>query len=74
MQDISTITELNDAELDTVSAGNGRFLAQGAFGNVAVGIQVAPTVNVALLSGAVWQSGASQSQIVNAGNIGSIRV
>ena len=67
--EITTISELSDADLDVVAAGWGHSTNQFSAGNLALGIQIAPTVNVAVLSWGVYQSGASQSQLVNAGNI-----
>jgi ABC-type transport system involved in cytochrome c biogenesis ATPase subunit len=66
----ASIYELDDAELDAVSAGKAKqvALAQLSFGNIAIGIQVNNQVNIAVLSAGAIQGG-SQTNINNAGNL-----
>ena len=63
---MSTLSLLSDTELDIVAAGS---VHQISLFNTAVGIQYAGTVNLVGFSGFVVQQGASQEQVVNAGNI-----
>lgn len=69
--EILLISDLSESELDTVAAGWD--IDQLAALNVSIGIQVAPTTNVALLNfDEVTQTGSGQYQLVNAGNIASV--
>jgi archaellum component FlaF (FlaF/FlaG flagellin family) len=63
--DIATLDELTDAELDDVSAA-GRSLV--SIGNIAIGVQVNNAVNVAVLNFGDVVQAASQVNIINSGN------
>ena len=68
----NSLTLLSDSELDEVSAG--KFTLQVSLLNAAAGVQQAPTLNISGAAFFVGQTGASQAQIVNGGNIGSIHL
>lgn len=63
--EVMTVSELSDIELDFVAAGRGR---QVAFGNIAIQFARNAQTNLSLFSDSAGQGGA-QTNLNNAGNV-----